>query len=307
MATWSEDLFSIIQMARSSSQTGMKACPKNPFGWELQSQKPRESLLPHFGVQAAGSWNFILTKSTRQNKDVLAAVLGGENVEWIAEEELDTYQDLKITDKLMDYLGIADIDYLSARLLFMSGFPIVAMAKAAEALEKLFKILIVMITRIYSQVELTDDQLKKDYGHDLGKLLKGYNKIAPESVRLIGDTTILDNLRKAYNLRYTGRDKEINLEFSLEEFDKWYVLLRNLIVRNTPKELAIEVRQFGTFHGKLYEAGMEKILSQYRTLRPGDILRYQNAMFDKLDVDLQCPLCQYRSGEIREPTLDDRT
>lgn len=80
MATWSEDLFSIIQMARSSSQTGMKVCPKNPFGWELQSQKPREFLSPHFGVQAAGSWNFILTKSTRQNKLHLAAEDGGESV-----------------------------------------------------------------------------------------------------------------------------------------------------------------------------------------------------------------------------------
>ena len=80
MATWSEDLFSIIQMARSSSQTGMKVCPKNPFGWELQSQKPREFLSPHFGVQVAGSWNFILTKSTRQNKLHLAAEDGGESV-----------------------------------------------------------------------------------------------------------------------------------------------------------------------------------------------------------------------------------
>jgi len=204
---------------------------------------------------------------------------------------------MRITDKLVDYLGIADIDYLSARLLFMSGFPIVAMAKAAESIEKLFKILIVMITRIYFQQELTDDDLKKRYGHNLEKLLKGYNEIAPDNAKLVGDTAILNNLQMAYNLRYSGKDKDIKLVFALDEFDRWYVLLRNLIVENIPQELKAEVTQFGTFHGKLYESGIEKLLSEYETMRPGDVLRYKNAMFDQLVIDQECPLCEYRSRE----------
>ncbi|MBC7877730.1 MAG: hypothetical protein H7Y59_11230 [Anaerolineales bacterium] len=132
---------------------------------------------------------------------------------------------MKITEKLTSYLGIADIDYLCARLLFMSGFPIVAMAKAAESLEKLLKLSIVLLARIYSGIELTDDQLKNEYGHDLRKLLDGYNKMAPPEVKLIGNTEILENLRKAYNLRYTAKNKDIKLAFALDEFDNWYVYL----------------------------------------------------------------------------------
>jgi len=61
----------------------MKVCPENPYGRELQNQTLREFLLPLSGVQTAGLWNSILTKSTKQNKAVvrLAAEDGGSSVE----------------------------------------------------------------------------------------------------------------------------------------------------------------------------------------------------------------------------------
>jgi len=87
------------------------------------------------------------------------------------------------------------------------------MGKAAEALEKLFKISIAIITKINSQVDLTDNNFKK-YGHDLNKLLDEYNRICPKEIQLVGNTEILADLGKAYTARYVPKtDMQIGFSF----------------------------------------------------------------------------------------------
>jgi len=42
--------------------------------------------------------------------------------------------------RVNEYLGLADIDYLAARILILNGLPSVGLAKSAEAFEKQFKL-----------------------------------------------------------------------------------------------------------------------------------------------------------------------
>lgn len=191
-------------------------------------------------------------------------------------------------------LGVADIDYLSARLLFMSGLPTVGMSKASEALEKLLKIAIVCLSKIQENKDLEDNDLKK-YGHNLIRLLDEYNRLIPvEEFKLKGEPEILKNLMAAYSLRYMSGSGDFELGFSLDHFDHWYSFLRNQIVLNLPMELREDSKQFGTFLGNLYETDIKDIVQPYGLLLPGDILQLSNDKFENLDIDKNCPLCRCR-------------
>jgi hypothetical protein len=200
---------------------------------------------------------------------------------------------MKITENIPAILSIADVDYLSARLLFISGLPIAGMGKAAEALEKLFKISIAIITKINSQVDLTDNDFKK-YGHNLNKLLDEYNRICPKEIQLVGNTGILTDLGKAYTARYVPKT-DMQIGFSLEYFDHWFIYLRNNIATNVPKEIMKDVMNFGNSFGDLLETeNFLQAISKYGAILPGDIIRIENKYFEKLIVDHECPMIKAR-------------
>ena len=70
--------------------------------------------------------------------------------------------------KRISYLGIADFDYLSARLLLLCGIGNTGLSKSAEAFEKLFKLFLMLEARITQNIELVPKDLKK-YNHKLGR------------------------------------------------------------------------------------------------------------------------------------------
>ena len=81
--------------------------------------------------------------------------------------------------KRISYLGIADFDYLSARLLLLSALGNTGLPKAAEAFEKLLKLFILLASKIQDNKELTEKDLKKEYGHNLVDLFNSTKKYIP--------------------------------------------------------------------------------------------------------------------------------
>jgi hypothetical protein len=71
-------------------------------------------------------------------------------------------------DDRLKLLALADIDYLSARHLLNSSLLHTGVPKSADAVEKIFKLFLVVAGRINAN-ELTYKNLK-DYGHGIVKL-----------------------------------------------------------------------------------------------------------------------------------------
>ena len=122
---------------------------------------------------------------------------------------------MAILSKLPEYLGLSDTDYLSARLLIMSGVPLQGLGKACEAFEKQFKLFFALNERIINKREITQKELRK-YGHDVVKLLESYNDTVPQERRLESDwKDLMAMLKAAYNLRYPEHWKQIYLNIDL--------------------------------------------------------------------------------------------
>src|SRR3989337_1052290 len=103
--------------------------------------------------------------------------------------------------KRSEYLGIADMDYLSARVLLLNGLTHTGLAKAAEAFEKLFKLFLILEAKITRNEELTQKELKQ-YNHKLVKLFglvmtRSHKKTYHQSVK-----NYFAQLQNAYSLRY---------------------------------------------------------------------------------------------------------
>jgi hypothetical protein len=73
-------------------------------------------------------------------------------------------------NKRLAYLGIADFDYLSARILLRHGIVFTGLPKAADAFEKIMKLCLVLEAKITRNEELEPKDLKR-FEHDLPKLL----------------------------------------------------------------------------------------------------------------------------------------
>ena len=107
---------------------------------------------------------------------------------------------MTVLDKRIQYLAIADIDYLSARLLLVCGVPFTGLPKAAEAMEKIFKLFLMLEAKITEEEELQDTDLK-NYRHRLTKLFNTVKKKVPAQFDSSWDKFI-EELELSYKRRY---------------------------------------------------------------------------------------------------------
>ena len=187
--------------------------------------------------------------------------------------------------KRLEYLGIADLDYLAARLLLIYGLAFQALPQAAEAFEKLLKLSLILEAKITRNEELTPKDLK-GYGHDLAKLSKELKTRVGMPFGSDWDG-FFKLLQDSYDRRYPEHWKAFQLEISLVQLDGYYTALRNNIVQNFPREEQARARQFGTFIYDAYRPNVNpKVLAIIEGLGgklPGEVLKWNNERFTDLD------------------------
>lgn len=185
--------------------------------------------------------------------------------------------------KRIAYLGIADFDYLSARLLLLYGLAFAGLPKAAESFEKLLKLFLLLEAKIAREEELTPKQLKA-YGHDLPKLFAALKEKVPAKFGSDWDD-LFALLQDSYDRRYPEHWREFRMEVSVHSIDIAYTYLRNNVVPNFPVEEQGRVRQFGTFIYAAYTPAVRALIERLGGRSPGDVLRLNNQSFESLDID----------------------
>jgi len=186
-------------------------------------------------------------------------------------------------DKRMEYLGIADVDYLSARLLLLSGFATTGFPLAAQAIEKLIKLFILLYEKITNNRELTKGDIKK-YSHDLMGLFKYLKKRVPANF----DSTwqdYLKTLQDSYSRRYPEGWKLHSYELEVNRLDQTFSYLRNNIIANFPKEERGRTRQFGTFIYDAYSEEIQNIIKRNGGIPPKDLFYLKNNSAKDFDID----------------------
>lgn len=189
-------------------------------------------------------------------------------------------------DKRIEYLGLADMDYLSARLLLMSGLATTGFPKAAEAFEKIFKLFLMLEAKISSNAELTESDLKS-YSHNLIKLLNEVKTKLPNTTFESTWDDYLKTLQESYTRRYPENWRVFRLTVSLDQLDKAYSYLRNNVILNFPQEEQTRTRQFGTFIYDAYRGDVSKRIKKSGALPPAEILKWKNHSLDNLNIDFE--------------------
>lgn len=186
-------------------------------------------------------------------------------------------------DRRLAYLGIADFDYLAARLLLVHGLASVGLPKAAEAFEKILKLFLALEAKINRGEELGPRDLKK-YNHQLPKLLAvvGERVGSPFSAEWVEYVTMLQD---AYNRRYPEHWREFRVVADIRALDSAYTLLRNNVVANLPAEDQARARQFGTFLYAGFTPEVRELIARLGGKPPGDVLRQVNECFPSLEID----------------------
>jgi hypothetical protein len=75
--------------------------------------------------------------------------------------------------KRLAYLGIADFDYLSARVLLRHGLVVTGLAKVSDAFEKIMKLNLILEAKITRNEDLDPEKVKA-YLHNLRALLADF-------------------------------------------------------------------------------------------------------------------------------------
>jgi len=188
--------------------------------------------------------------------------------------------------KRLEYLGIADMDYLSARILIINGMTHTGLSKGAEAFEKLFKLFLVLEAKIVRNEELSSLELK-NYEHKLVKLFE-------EVVLKIPGATPFDKswkdyfeqLQMAYKTRYPESWKEVKLINDLTNLDKAYCYFRNNITTNFPKEEQEKTKFFGTFILKAYNKDVVNFIVSQGGLSPKEAFLKSNNHSAEFNIEL---------------------
>lgn len=187
--------------------------------------------------------------------------------------------------KISEYLGLADADYLAARMLLLGGLPTVGLSKAAEAMEKQFKLFFLQFERIENGRELDVRDLK-GYGHRLREMLESYNGMVPAERRLDDSwKSYLELLEEAYAKRYPEHWEKWEAEVDLGKLDCGYVYLRNANADNFPAELRDRARDFGTFIGDVFrQEAFSKRIALLGLLHPIEYLKLNNESYGDLAI-----------------------
>lgn len=187
---------------------------------------------------------------------------------------------------IREYLGLADIDYLSARLLILNGMPTVGLAKAAESIEKQFKLFFLLYEKITNNNDLNVKNMKK-YGHNLVEMLDSYNKIVPKQKKLDNEwKEYLTIVQDAYDRRYPEHWKEWEVKIDVGQLDKAYTYMRNNNAANFPDEYKERALVFGTFLSDIYQDDEYISKIQKRGLLPPmEILKLENDSYNDLQIN----------------------
>jgi hypothetical protein len=188
-------------------------------------------------------------------------------------------------NKRLAYLGIADFDYLSGRVLLRDGLVFTGLPKAAEAFEKILKLNLVLEAKISRDEELEPGDLK-GFGHDLTRLLEEFQRrtgitVPPEVAPYFA------MLEEAAAHRYPEHWKSFKAELNIDQLDHLYCQFRNLARENFPAEEQERARCFGTFLGDAYSAAMIDQIVELGGRSPWDLLAYRNQSLEQLDLDPQ--------------------
>jgi hypothetical protein len=186
-------------------------------------------------------------------------------------------------NKRLAYLGIADFDYLSARVLLRHGLVFTGLPKAADALEKIIKLSLILEAKITRNEELDPRHLKR-FEHRLKDLLVELGKRTGITI----DATVAEYfamLQDAAMRRYPEHWNTYRAESSVDQLDEVYCQLRNLATDNFPIEERERARCFGTFIGDAYTDTMIERIQELGGESPWVLLAYNNKQLDKFHLD----------------------
>ncbi len=186
-------------------------------------------------------------------------------------------------NKRLAYLGIADFDYLAARVLLRDGLIFSGLPKAAEAFEKVVKLNLILEAKIARNEELEPEDLKR-FGHDLVKLLTEFARrtgIAVEPEIEPYFAMLADSVPHRYPEHWKTYKAEMNIGF----LDHLYGQFRNIAVVNFPAEERERARCFGTFLGDAYTSEMVARIEGLGGRSPWDLLAYRNESLTSFDLD----------------------
>lgn len=189
-------------------------------------------------------------------------------------------------NKRMEYLGLADMDYLSARLLLMSGLATTGFPKAAEAFEKIFKLFLMLEAKISRNVDLTEVDMKS-YGHNLNRIFNDVKTKLPYTNFGSDWDDYLNTLQQSYTRRYPENWRTHQLTIRLDHLDQAYSYFRNNVILNFPQEEQKRVRQFGTFIYDAYRCDLSKRIQKTGALSPAEILQWKNNSLANFNIDFE--------------------
>jgi len=185
-------------------------------------------------------------------------------------------------NKRLAYLAIADFNYLSARILLLFGLAHTGFPKAAEALELLFKLFLLLEAKITKKEELTDKDLIK-YKH---KLVTLFDKIEP-MIPVKFDKSFKDYftfLQETYHKRYPENWKSFKYEVEISKLDNSYLYFRNNIVKNFPSEEQERAKQFGGFISDGYSEEIKEIINKRTGKSLKEMLLQDNEHIKNYDI-----------------------
>ena len=188
-----------------------------------------------------------------------------------------------VLNQRLNYLAIADMDYLAARSLMLSGNPFCGMPKAAEALEKIMKLFLILETKISRNEELSAKDLKK-YSHNLIKLSKKVESLCPMQLDEHWKN-YLEKLQKSYHDRYPDNwANEMEWSSDIDNLDAIYAYLRLNISSNFPLEEVKVAKSFGVNILPAYNDEIVRKIEEAGMLSPIDLLSKHNKQIDKFNV-----------------------
>jgi hypothetical protein len=186
-------------------------------------------------------------------------------------------------NKRLAYLGIADFDYLSARVLLRHGLVFTGLPKAADAFEKIIKLNLILEAKISRNEELAPENLKK-FEHRLKRLLEEFSN----RTGIVVEPVVVDYfamLQDAAARRYPEHWKTYRADASINQLDEVYCQFRNLAAANFPIEEQERARCFGTFLGDAYTETMMAAIHGLGGESPWDLLAYNTKQLDKFNLD----------------------
>jgi hypothetical protein len=177
------------------------------------------------------------------------------------------------------YLLVADQDYLAARLLLISNMRISGMQKAAEGIEKLMKLALIIAEKRSTGRDMTSKEMK-GYSHNLPDLRK-----AVEKYGITFDSSwdeFFVELVFCYNARYPENwPDEFPINQRIDLVDVCYSHLRGLVAGAFPDDELQGAKQFGgTFYPMDHE-GLRAETKRLGGLNPEEILKANNLCLDK--------------------------